>query len=235
MKVDATTLSYIHNVVSTASQLDMDCVIIEPGRVRGTDEQCSAFILQTTNVPELEIGSVGINRIDIFNARYAIAKSNDNVDVDALLDGPADARFVRALTMKSKRVKVDYRCANPATIRAPKGLADTVAYTCTMSADALAYMAKSKSAMDADEVTFMFDGTTLSFFVSDINGDKLSYAFDTDVGVIGSNAQSFQCRYPLQLIQKVFKINPAADFNITSKGILKTNVNTLDVYVLPRK
>lgn len=237
MKVDSASLAYIENVVSTAQLIGIDNIIIEPDRVRAVDEDSTVILLQTTNVPAFTFGSIGLNRIDIFSSRFSIAKSVDNFEIDATVDGQPDAQYVRALTMKGKGIKIDYRCANPATIRAPKGLNDAVKYRARMLPEAVLHMHKGLTAMQTDEMTIIGTKDSVSFEMVDVNGDKLTFKFGDSVDNVQSGDTSepkFSHRYPIKLLQTLFKSNPDGYFYVTSRGMLKVTINTLDVFVLPR-
>lgn len=237
MKVDAASLAYIENVVATAQLIGIDNIIIEPDRVRAVDQDSTVILLQTTNVPILPFGSIGLNRIDIFSSRYSIAKSVDNFEIDAAVDGLVDAQYVRALTMKGKGIKIDYRCANPATIRAPKGLNDAVKYRVRMHPEAVLHMHKGVTAMQTDELTLIGTKDSASFEMADVNSDKLTFKFGDGVDNVQPNDATdpkFSHRYPIKLVQTLFKANPDGYFYITSRGMLKITINGLDVYVLPR-
>jgi hypothetical protein len=237
MKVDQLSLAYIENVVATAHLIGIDNIIIEPDRVRAVDEDSTAILLQITGVPVLPFGSIGLNRIDIFSSRYAIAKSVDNFEMVAVVDGPEDAQYARALTMKAKGIKIDYRCANPATIRAPKGLNDAVKFRARMHPEAVLHMHKGASAMESDELTMIGATDSVSFEMADVNGDKLTFKFGDAVDNVlaGDTSEAkFSHRYPIKLLQTLFKANPDGYFYVTSRGMLKVTINNLDVYVLPR-
>lgn len=237
MKVDAASLAYIENAVATARMIGIENIIIEPDRIRAVDKDSSVILLQTTNVPALPFGSIGLSRIDIFSSRYAIAKSVDKFEVDAVVDGPEGATYARALTMKAKGIKIDYRCANPATIRAPKGLNDAVKYRARMHPEAVLHMHKGQSAMEAEELTMIGATDSISFEMVDVNGDKLTFKFGDSVDNVQPDDKTeakFAYQYPIKLMQTLFKANPDGYFYVTSRGMLKVTVNNLDVYVLPR-
>lgn len=237
MKVEPASLAYVQNVVATVTTIGIDSVILEPGRVRAVDEDSTVFLLHTTGVPDFEFGSIGINRIATFASRLSIAKSIADFTIDATVDGPEDAQYVRALTMKAKGTKIDYRCANPATIRAPKGMNDAIKYRVKMQPEAVLHMTKGKDAMGADEVTLIGNTDGASFELVDINGDKLTYKFADDVDLVQPDDTSdpkFSHKYPLKLMLTLFKHNSDSAFHITTRGMLKTSINGLDVYVLPR-
>ena len=83
MKLDANTISYINDVVRTAQLIGCEDVMIEPGRVRGMDEAQTVVMLQTENVPDMPFGSIGLNRLSVFQSRYDIARVQDGFYIDA--------------------------------------------------------------------------------------------------------------------------------------------------------
>lgn len=237
MKIDVDTLKYIQNVITTAKLVGIETICIEPGRVRALNEDSTAFILHTKDVPALPFGSISINRIDLFESRYSIARAVDDCVIEAVVAGQPDSHFVRALTMKGKGIKLDYRCANPATVRSPKGYTDQPRYQGRMTPEAVSYMQKGMSAMQTDEVTFIGTSDDLSFEMVDINGDKFEHRFGdgiTKVQPADKDVPSCSHRYPVKMLLTLFKMNSTGNFYFTSKGVLVMNANSLDVYLLPR-
>ena len=82
MKLDANTISYINDVVKTAQLIGCEDIMIEPNRVRGIDEARTVCILQTDNVPDMPFGSIGLNRLSVFQSRYDIARVQDKFTID---------------------------------------------------------------------------------------------------------------------------------------------------------
>jgi len=121
MKIDNDTLTYIRNVVETGQMVGIDEVIIETGKVRAINDEKSVVLFQEENVPEMQF-NVGLNRINVFLSRLEVARTQENFAVNVLTDD--NDEFARSFTMTGKGFKVDYRCANPKTIRAPKAIAD---------------------------------------------------------------------------------------------------------------
>jgi hypothetical protein len=239
MQVDKATLSYIENVVATAKLVGIDNIIIEPDRVRALDDDSTVVLLQTEGVPILPFGSLGLNRLGLFSSRYEIAKGADKFEMNVDVAGiDTQAPYARALTMKGKGIKIDYRCANPATIRAPKAFAnDVVKYRARMHPEAVVYMMKGSSAMETQEVSLIGTKDSVSFELVDVNSDKMSHVFGDTVENVqpnDSHEPKFAHRYPVKLLQTVFKPNSDSYFYITARGMLKIAVNGLDIYVLAR-
>lgn len=237
MKIDQASLAYIQNVVRTAELVKIGNIIIEPDRVRAIDEDRTVVLFQDKNVPVMPFGAVGLNRIDVFSSRYELAKSNSGFSIDIVVEAndPANT-FARSITMKADGMKIDYRCANPATIAAPKALNDAVKYKVKMTAEAVLNIQKGQSAMGADELTFVGNSDGVSFEMSDINSDKLEYKFADKVETVdGTEGEAkFIHKYPIKTLFPLFKANPDGYFYLTTRGMMKVVVNNLDIYVLPR-
>lgn len=234
IKINNEALDYILNVVKTAQLLGIESVIIEPGKVRGLDDSKRVVLHQDKNVPQLSFNSIGLNRISTFISRIDIARSSlcENTSFEAIVEDI----YVRAIQMKGKGIKIDYRCANPTTIQAPKEIKDILKYQFQIPTDAVMLMVKGKTAMQADIVTFLCNENGVSFELADINSDVLSHLFADRVTHLTADTNAkFAHRYPLDLILTILKGNQGDKvLEIGQKGILKTTVNNLGVYILPQ-
>lgn len=236
MKVDVETLAYIQNVVRTAQLVKINNIVIEPERVRAIDDEKSVVLFQDSDVPDMPFGSIGLNRIDVFLTRFEIAKGAADFTLEAVMP-ESDAKFARALLMQGKGIKIDYRCANPATIQAPKQIHDTIKYKIQMNPEAVLLMSKGQGAMGADEVSLISDKEGVRFEMTDINGDAFTHGFAksvTNVDPSTGRDTNFTHKYPLKVMLPLFKTASDVPFHVTSKGMLKVVVNGLDMYVLPR-
>lgn len=244
MKVDAQSLAYIQNVVKTAQLVKINNIIIEPNKVRAIDDDKTVVMFQDADVPEMPFDSIGLNRIDVFMNRFDIAKSMDKFELEAVMptvDPTADTvapKFARALVMTAKGVKIDYRCANPATIQAPKVINDAVKYEIDMNPEAVLLMSKGQSAMTADDVALVSDEDGVRFEMTDINGDAFTYKFADKAKLVDKKADgkdtTFTHKYPLKVILPLLKVSSAMPIQITARGMAKIVVNGLDMYVIQR-
>lgn len=235
MKLDQTSLNYISAVIRTAELVKIGNIIIEPGRVRAIDDDRTIVIFHEQDVPDMPFGAIGINRINVFNDRLELAKSQDNFSVEVeVRDAESDAPWAKALTFKGKGIKVEYRCANPKTIQAPKTLSDGEKYAIRMTADALALMNKGVSAMKADSVTIFGTNEGVFFEMADINGDALTYRFgDVAEDLVDGEDVEFSNKYPVKTLIPVLKLLPNAEVIITNRGLIKLKANGLTIYAIP--
>lgn len=233
MNLDKQSLAYITNVVNTARMVDIDDVIIEPGKVRAIDENKTVVLFQDEDVPEMPFNSIGLNRINVFLSRLGIAKTQENFAVTVQVDD--NNQFARGLVMSGKGIKVDYRCANPRTIQAPKNVNDTLVYRIKITPEAVYLLEKGRAAMGADTVSVISNDKGVTFELIDVNSDKFSHTFTKEVETLLDDAETtFVHKYPVATLLALFKDNPEGTFSIGKKGILNIVVNHLNVFVLPQ-
>lgn len=237
MKVDNITLDYIKRVVKCATIGKIDNVVVEPGRIRGVDDAQTVFMYHTDNVPDFEFGSIGFNRLPTFTSRLDMVSDADKLAVTATTDTSRDGTvFVRSLNFAAKGIKVDYRCANPAVIRAPKELVDPIRYELNITPGAINYMARGVTAMGSDEINIISDPDGLRFEISDVNGDVLAFEFDEEAIDLSSTKPAvFEHTYPLKTLLPLLKAMDHSTCFITEDyGQLRVAVEGLDMYIFPR-
>lgn len=235
MKLDQKSLDYISAVIKTAELVKIGNIIIEPGRVRAIDEDRTVAIFHEDSVPDMPFGSIGINRIEVFHNRMNLVSDKDNFTTDVeVKDEGTDSAWAKALTFKAKGIKVEYRCANPKTIQAPKTLADGEKFSIQMSGDAIALMQKGIAAMKAETVTIFGTAEGTFFEMSDINGDALTYRFgDIADDLVNGEDVDFSHKYPIKTLIPVLKMLPGGQVIITNRGLVKLKANGLTIYVIP--
>ena len=227
IKVAAETLDYIQTVIKTAQIVGIDNVIIEPGRIRGMDEARTVVLLQDENVPEMEFDSIGLNRTSVLLSRIALVKNQNRFAVEATIDD--DKEFVRALLIKAKGTNIDYRCANPATIQAPRVINDEIVADVSLTTEAVEMLHRGVVAMgNVEIVTITSDKRGISFALEDTNCD----VFDHTFGEVTDHP--FTHKYPVKTILALCKKEGEGTFGIGKKGMLRHDVNGLGVYILPK-
>lgn len=235
MTLDQATLQYIQNVLKAASIAKISNIIIEPDRVRAIDDNRSVIILHTENVPEMPFGSIGINRINVFADRLQMAQSASNFTADVTIKGEnTDSPWAQALSFKGKGIKVDYRCANPLTIQAPKSMNDTREFQMEITNELVDIITKGQTAMKAEAVAFIGDDTGVHIEMSDINGDTLSYDVSSDVDKIGDGAaDGFNHSFNIRVLLPIIKARGSKYITFTSKGFMNVKVSNLNFYLVP--
>ncbi|KKL28756.1 hypothetical protein LCGC14_2371970 [marine sediment metagenome] len=232
MKLDSASIAYIKLVVETAQLVGIDDLIIEPNKVRAMNEEKTVVIFQEKDVPDMVFNSVGLNRIGVFLNRLEVAKTQDNFAVEVITD--ENNEFARSIKMSAKGFKVDYRCANPKTIGAPRKLSEEWIYNIELTPQAVYMLQKGQAAMSTDRVSLINNDNGATFEFSDINSDKFSHTFTKRVSMIEGTNESFTYKYPIKVLLPLFKYDPEGSFEIGRRGMLKIVVNNLNIFVLPQ-
>lgn len=233
MKLDKITVTYIQNVVETAKIIGIDSVIIEPNTIRAIDDEHTVVLFQDKDVPEMPFGAIGLNRLNIFTARYDIAKTQEGFSIEADVD--EGSTFARSITMKAKGMKIDYRAANPLAIKAPKQVNDILKYRIALNPEAVMYLQRAQSAFrEAEMVSIISDGKEVSFELCDVNNDVFKYTFAKTVEILKDGDGKFAYRYPVKILLPLFKHNSEGHLEVGAKGIMSFTLNNLKVYVLPQ-
>lgn len=232
MKLDPEQIKFITKIVTTAQLVGIDGIIIEPDLVRGMDEDKTVVMLQDTNVVAMPFDSIGLNRISTFQSRYDIARIRDNFTIEAVVsDGD---KFARSLTMKGKGVKIDYRCANPTTITAPKKIRDEAQQRVQLNGEAVLLYQKGLAAMGSEVVTIISnDGVSFEF--SDNNADVFNHKFaDSTTEIVSGSSDKFAHKYQAKVLSSLFKHDPDGSFTVGKAGTLNVEVNGVTITVMPR-
>jgi len=232
MKISQDIIDFIETVVKTGQSVNIDNVIIESDMVRAIDDARTVVLYQSTDVPELPFGSIGLNRIGVFLSRLDIAKNRDDFTLDVIV-GEGD-EYARSILMRGTGTKIDYRCANPATIQAPRQINDKLAFRVNLNTEAVDLLNRGAVAMGSETVAVIGDDG-VSFELTDVNGDVFKHTFTANIEFLTENPNdTFSHKYPVKTLLSLFKQNPNGYFEIGEKGILSITVNGLDIYVLPQ-
>jgi len=230
MKLSAEEVQFLETVITTGKSINIDNIIIEDGTIRAIDDDRTVVIYQQ-NTLEMPFGSIGLNRIGVLLSRLKVVKEKDDFSLDAIA---SEDEYVRSIILRCNGTKVDYRCANPDTIHAPKQINDDLIYRIQLNQEAVSLMQEGAGAMGSDIIAFS-GGDGVQFSLTDISSDVFTHEFAADFDRLDDAAPAtFNHSYPIKTILALFKQNPNGYFEIGGKGILKININGLDTFVLPQ-
>lgn len=249
MKVTNDEMLFIQKAIKAAKLLGINNIIIEPGKVRGANEGGAVFLYQNTGIPSMSFGSIGLNRINEFNARLELAKSQEKFEADVTTIVGNDntigfdvydknihktePMWVKVLTMTGKGTKIEYRCANPKTIIAPRKMGGIIQYSLSIIPEVITMLQKGKVAMKGDSVSLISENGIVSLSISDINGDILQYQFTEDAIEVNGNDVNFSFKYNIDVVLSVFKSNPLNTIKLTTKGTIIFDCEGLGLYITP--
>lgn len=235
MKLSKDIIDYIRNVVKIAKTVGIESVAFEKDMVRAMDENKTVVICHTDGVPDLPFDGIGIGRLDVFSSRFALVDGREGFATDAEISTKDNSQQVSQLIFKAKNIKVDYRCANTQTIKAPKAIKDPMTYEFTISADTVDILSKAQTAMSVDYVTIISNREKgMSFELVDTNNDVFSYEFsDQAVTITDRTDSEFVHRYPVKTVIALLKQGFNTPIQVGQRGFLRVIVNGINVTILP--
>lgn len=231
-------VSFIQMVIATAniirSETNKDStattsgISIEPNMVRAVNSNNSAFILQTTGIPDFSFGSVATTRTELFTSRLELLRNLPGFQIEAVIDN-----FVKSLKMTAnKTTSIEFRCSSPSIVRSSRTFKDILKYEVQLNSDAVDLLKRSVNAMKATDVTIKCDNSGASFIIEDDNNDRFEHLFSTTVNSIDDDKPFFTFKYPLKLVLALFQHN-SESFKVSENGFLNTVINGLNIYVFP--
>lgn len=173
-KITKTTLALIKRAIDIADANQIEQILFANKKIRGHSVQNGIFILQEVD-DDFEFPPLALSRLSTLRKRLALV---DNItEYEAFyVNDPTNTR-VNQLILKSKRTKIEFRCANPDNIRCPAKVNDPVFYSFDMDADTVTVLNRVTSAMGSEIVTFYGNKKqpNLLIKVQDNNKDLLEH------------------------------------------------------------
>ena len=249
MKLSNDTIARLDQLIGTSMIAGIKKIIIEPGKIRGIDENQNVVVITTNSLPDFGGKQVGINRIDQLRSRIDLLRSADGPDlVVEAVESTTVADTIISLELSVGKTKVPFRCASVTAIaNVPKNIVDKFVWEVTMPTKVLPVLTQGISTMGADHLTIASrDGISVSLECIDSNKD----VFSTDGGSIrwigdgapdSSFCKKYVAKFLLPLLREVVKGQysrgaPATDsiiIKLGQEGIISITVNDLSFYVLP--
>jgi hypothetical protein len=234
-KISKATLALIKRTIDIAEANDIEHVLFANKKIRGHSIENGIFILQEVE-EEFEFPPLALTRLSTLKKRLALV---DNItEYDAFyVNDPTGAKVVQ-LILKSKRTKIEFRCANPDNVRCPIRVSDPVFYTFDMDADTVTVLNRVTSAMGAEVVAFYGNKSqpNLLIKVQDNNKDLLEHT--TESPIIWDqecDTEEFNFIYSSKKIARLLRDSVASNYKtvkITRKGMLITPSNGINVYTV---
>ena len=181
MKLKKDTIAVISNALTTARIFGIEGFVINDNIVSGINGDSTAVMFSNElELPEDEKVVAGFNRLDILSSRIELIQSTD---ADYTIDTVNDPRNgnVMQLLMKTKGIKANYRCANPALISHPKDIKDEMLYNFVIPEDVVSTIIRSYSAMRCEKLMILCNNNSISFELEDESMDKCTITTSLDV------------------------------------------------------
>lgn len=233
VELSENTIEYIEKVLRVAMSNEIENIIIETDRVRGTHEDKTVAIIQDKGVPDLEFPSSGLVKINLLSSKLAIVRALQNHKVIVEID--EEREFVTNFIMTASginRTRTTHRCSNPAHISAARVIADNIVSKFEYNIDLYTDLNNAISTMGKDKdlaITFVSDDNGVKFVLDDINGNIFEHGFSKPID------DHFSYRYPAKIILSCLKQTQEGTFNVGRKGVLTSLIEGLTLYIMPRK
>ncbi len=233
------TVSLLQSAIEVATILGIEKMVIDSHSVRGESKDNGTFMLLPFPPDmELEFGSIGITRIPVFNQRMKLIGEQGSLTPD-YKDRDSGDKFVFRIVLKKGRTKIDFKCADPAHIRAPKAFNDPEYFSFTVTPDDIDLMLKAKAAMQSENVTFASkDGKVVKFSISASEGDVLDHELESELDT-KTPTETFASSYKSKILFPVLRSiiddakQEAVTVTLTKRGIMKIDVNDIPTYIFP--
>lgn len=238
MQLSKQTIKLIQNSLKAAKVLKLDTIAIEEEQVRALNANHTIMVCEK-QVPELEFSGLGIGRVQTLLGRLAMLEGEDDFNIEATL---LPNGIVRQLDISAGGTKVEYRCANPNSIKAPRNMKVPDMWTFTINDKTLNMLSKACSSVSSDCVTIRSNskGEMLMTITDEATNDKFTQRFDAEVeNVDDEDGQlEFEFRYQIETFLLGLKGTESDDkgnsiVSLTQVGGIKTVLNNTTVYIIP--
>lgn len=233
--LDSSLIQYINNAVKAANIINIDGLIIDNDYIRGMDEKRTTVILETQNIKQLPFKSIAINRLSLYQSRISLINQQQKYNVRYDINNNDN---IERLMFSTKSTNIDFRCADPSVILAPKKINDNIQFNFQINLDLLNLIQQAQTAMGGENINISFDGNkSIEIKISDINHDIFKHNIDTIV--YNENGKptnkKFSHNYLIKTLLLILKQqNQDNIISIGQNGSLWSKVNQLTTILLPR-
>jgi len=241
MKLSKNSIEKLKDLISAASVVDIDQIIIDEDGVRGINETRSVVLFAKSEIEELEGLSVGFTRLGTLASRISLIRDVDGPTITLKTDGDK----VAALEISGKGTKVGYRCAATDTIKTPKRLTDVAQWGIDIGSDDIPTITAALKAMGSSKRVNINTRTGSEVFlelVDEENQDAFTIKIADGAEYLGGDdpkSNIFVHTYPAAQFMAVLKAATASDgkisFQIGAAGTLQIKVGDYQLVVVSQR
>lgn len=237
-KLSKASIKMIKDAMRTASILGMEKLVIDNHSIRGeSQENSTLMLLKFPEDMDLEFGAMAITRVPELMSRMRILGNDGDIVPDYKSRDSGD-QFVFRLKLKRGRTSVEFKCADPAYVKAPKAFNDPDCYSFAVTPEDLEVMLSAKAVMQTDKITFIGneDGK-VEFTASASEGDKLLHSLEDSYENLCDGNDSFTYSYKTKILFPILKELLSGEegetITISRRGIIKVYINDIPSFVFP--
>jgi hypothetical protein len=226
MILEEETINIIKDALTVSKQFGLTVLKIDDNGIRGTDEDGKVALLSKI---DLNVGgTIGINRIEFLLNRLNILK-------DPTVEIKYDSTNVAtSISLYNSKTLIEYRTAHASRLKVPSVPKDGDLYQISITEDLKNTLTKGKSAMKSDIITLLCNDNRLSYKIADETSDTLLYDAEFVVNMSDDEQPAnFVNIYSIKELLHAFN-NCEEVVGIDKRGILRFNINNLNIYLLPK-
>jgi hypothetical protein len=238
-KMNSDFVKYMQSATAISKILGIESVIFDEVGFRGQNQD-GIMVLDTDNIPDMDFDAIAIGDINVFSNSINIL---DNPKIEYELKNNRDGfsfPYRLLVKYKEKRTSIEYRCASPMTIVAPKRLNDPISLTFNLDGDSLELLNKSKNVMGSENVYLKYHNGVLSFETDDINSNTFKHIITKNVEF---SEDDFDFNFPYKFKNILSTLSYAKrksddgviEVSITKRGFMKVMIDNIPVYILREK
>lgn len=219
-------VEFYENIISVCSSVSIDNIIIEDGMIRGINDEKSCVIL-SSNISLSGLGStkLGLARLSVLAARLSVLKNSKNFNIELAVNNKDEVTHIR---LSGGGAKVDFRCAAPGLIRAPKAINDPPNWRLEISKEQAEMVSSAVRVMGAKTVVIAKKGNDVVIECSDSNNDVFSISLEKNPEWVSEETSTpevaFAHYYPANMLLAVFKQKQSCELVIGENGTLTTQI-----------
>lgn len=237
MKLDIKLQDKLTHLISNAKAIGIEYLIIDELNVRGVGESPALMLIDPVLDGIDEIGSIGINRLSLFNTRISMLNKKNLSMTVAIKEEDNGNKIVEKFILKEGKTSIDFKCCRTNQLKIPKALKSNIVYTFDITNESLLVMSNANNAMKNDTMSFALQDGEVYFKLSDTSGDVLKHTLSDQINIMEDDApDSFFFNYDkkvlLPLIKLAFKEgNDKLTLAFTRRGMVNLTVNDLNIYI----
>lgn len=238
-KLSKTSVKLLKDAINTASILGMEKLVIDQHSIRGESlENSTLMLLKFPEDMELEFGAMAITRVQELVSRMRILGSDGDIIPEFKTRDSGD-QFVFRLKFKRGRTSVEFKCADPAYVKAPKAFNDPDSYRFSVVPEDVEILLSAKAVMQTERITFIGkDDGSVSVTASASEGDKMVHEIDSEFERLNDANDSFTYSYKTKILFPVLKglLSSSGEeetITISRRGIIKVYINDIPAFIFP--
>lgn len=234
-------MDLIYRSIQAANTMGISSISIEQNEVgkmiRGFSADFGApVVICHTLTDELPFRAFAIHDCRSFGTKLVLAQKKDG-NFKPMANINENTNFVTDVEFKGGGFKLKFNAGRPDTVKAPKGVKDTNIGQFILSKEDIITLNDAVSAMGAEYVTFIYDGSNLQL---EVKGSTEKDVFVCDLinplkSTTDETIKPFAHSFLFKTISPALKASTTGEMYITSKGLLNCFIRDINVFIFPRK